>query len=70
MKKGSIKQEFGVKIKALRTAKGLTQADLAAEIDVDIRTIRRIETGNYNPTLEIIAALASVFRLTVSDLFK
>ena len=47
-----------------------TQADLAANVDVDIRTIRRIESGSYNPTLEIISALAQAFKISISDLFK
>ena len=48
----------------------ITQADLAAIVDVDIRTIRRIESGAYNPTLEIIGALAKAFKISISDLFK
>lgn len=70
MKKGDIKERFGYRIKALRQEGQITQADLAAAVDVDIRTIRRIETGTYNPSLEVIAALADAFDISIPDLFK
>ena len=70
MKKVNIKEQFGARVKALRKSNMFTQADLAANVDVDIRTIRRIESGSYNPTLEIISALAQAFKISISDLFK
>lgn len=70
VKKTDIKVEFGSKIKALRELHNVTQTDLAAKIDVDVRTIRRIESGKYNPTLEIIMSLATAFKTTIPDLFK
>lgn len=70
MKKVDIKEQFGARVKGLRKLNMITQADLAAIVDVDIRTIRRIESGAYNPTLEIIGALAKAFKISISDLFK
>jgi DNA-binding XRE family transcriptional regulator len=70
VKKVDIKEQFGAKVKDLRKLNMITQADLAAAVDIDIRTIRRIESGTYNPTLEIIGALAQAFKISVSDLFK
>jgi DNA-binding XRE family transcriptional regulator len=55
-----IKEQLGYRVKALRKSAKITQADLAAFVDVDIRTIRRIESGAYNPSLNI----------SVSELFK
>jgi transcriptional regulator with XRE-family HTH domain len=70
VKKSSIKHDFGLKVKQLRIGKGLTQADLAAEIDIDIRTISRIETGKHNASLDVIIGLANAFKVGVADLFK
>lgn len=69
MKKADIKAEFGSKIKALRQLNMITQVDLAAKVDVDVRTIRRIESGKYNPTLELIHALAIAFKKSIPELF-
>lgn len=69
MKKIDVKAKFGSKIKTLRQAQNITQADLAGAVDVDIRTIRRIETGTYNPSLEIISALAQALNTTIPELF-
>ncbi len=70
MKRSDIKEKFGLKIKDLRKENMLTQADLAAAVDVDIRTIRRIESGTYNPSLDIIGALAQAFKIHITELFK
>jgi len=42
----------------LRTARGMTQRQLAARSAIQQAEISRIESGNSNPTLSTIAALA------------
>ena len=39
------------KLRELRTARGLTQQQLAAQVHVSARTILSIEKGQYNPCL-------------------
>lgn len=46
-----------VNIRAIRERFGLTQADIADEIHVDKRTIRRWETGEASPSPMAIAHL-------------
>lgn len=56
---------------AIRTAKGLTQAKLAALSGVNVRQIRRIEIGEAkigNITLDNALALASALGVDVSEL--
>ncbi|MBI2722808.1 MAG: helix-turn-helix transcriptional regulator [Bacteroidetes bacterium] len=48
----------------------MTQVELAAEMDIDVRTIKNIESGKYNPTLVVILGLASALEVKVSELFK
>lgn len=70
MKKSYSKQlkAFSVKVKALRQAKGLTQADLAGLMDMDIKTVKRLESGIYNPTLTTILALYQALGLSPKEL--
>lgn len=56
---------------AIRTAKGLTQAKLAAQSGVNVRQIRRIEIGEAkigNITLNNAIALADALDVDVTDL--
>jgi len=62
------RKRLGERIKALRCAKGWSQAHLAQVCDVDARTIRRIERGRNTPSLETFQALASALDVAVSDL--
>lgn len=53
----------GQLIKELRLKKGMTQEDLAAKTDINVRTIQRIENGEVDPrayTLQSIAAALEV----------
>ena len=57
-------------IRALRFAHGeMTQADLAARIDVTRQTIIAIEQGRYSPSLEMAFQIARVFGVPLEDVF-
>ena len=58
-------------IRALRFAHGeMTQAELAARIDVTRQTIIAIEQGRYSPSLEMAFQIARVFNLPVEEVFR
>lgn len=57
-------------IKEYRTAKNMTQEDLAAAVGVSRQTIIAMEKGNYTPSLTLALQLARVFKVTVEDLFS
>jgi putative transcriptional regulator len=58
-------------IRALRFANGeMTQAELAARVDVTRQTIIAIEQGRYSPSLEMAFQIARVFKLTIDDVFQ
>lgn len=67
--KTEIKQ-FGKRVKRMRKANGLTQTELAGLCDIDIRTIQRIEGGEYGVGLHILFALAEAFEVEPSELLK
>ena len=56
-------------VRALRSARGLRQEDLAKDMKVSRQTINAIETGRYLPSLPLAIALARYFGKPVEDLF-
>jgi putative transcriptional regulator len=56
-------------VRELRTARELSQAELAAELDVSRQTINAIETERYTPSLPLAIALARFFETTVEAIF-
>ena len=57
-------------MRELRTAKGLSQADLATAMGVSRQTINAIETGRYLPSLPLAIGLARYFSSTVEQVFE
>lgn len=56
-------------IRALRTSKGLSQAELAAAMKVSRQTINAIETERYTPSLGLAIALTRYFETTIEEVF-
>lgn len=52
---------LGYRIKKLRELRSLTQQDLADRCEVDIRTVQRIERGDFGFGMHIFFALAEAF---------
>jgi putative transcriptional regulator len=57
------------RVKELRTAAGLRQEDLADRLDVSRQTVISIESGRYNPSLELAWRLSKALGVTIEDLF-
>jgi putative transcriptional regulator len=53
-----------------RAERDLSQADLAAAVDVSRQTINAIERGRYDPSLELAFDLADYFGCRIEDLFE
>lgn len=61
-----------MKNKKLRIARiecDLSQEQLADKVGVTRQTIGLIESGNYNPTLNLCIAICKVLNKTLNDLF-
>lgn len=52
-----------------RDRASLSQADLAAEVDVSRQTINAIERGRYDPSLDLAFELAAYFDCRIEDIF-
>lgn len=57
-------------IRAVREARGMTQADLAGRIGVTRQTLIAIEQGKYSPTLELAFQISRAFGVGLDDLFQ
>jgi putative transcriptional regulator len=58
------------RIREMREATGLTQAELARRIGVTRQTLIAIEQGRYSPTLELAFQLAREFGVGIDDVFQ
>lgn len=57
------------RLKVLRAERNWSQAELAERVKVSRQTINAIETGKYNPSLDLAFALAALFGLPIEDIF-
>jgi transcriptional regulator with XRE-family HTH domain len=60
--------QFGLHLRTLRKAAGLTLEALAYEADVEISQIHRIEKGKVNPTLTTLIALSTALKINMETL--
>lgn len=58
---------FGARLKALREASGMTQAELAAAAGVALGTVRKLEQGIQNPSWVAALALADAMGVRTND---
>jgi transcriptional regulator with XRE-family HTH domain len=61
---------LGIRIKKFRVLKKLTQTELAAKCDIDIRTIQRIEKGNNNFSIKILFAICKTLEIEPSEIIN
>ncbi|MCJ7450261.1 MAG: helix-turn-helix transcriptional regulator [Candidatus Nanohaloarchaeota archaeon QJJ-9] len=57
-------------LKVYRAKKDLTQEDLAEKLSVSRQTINAIETGKYDPSLELAFKIADFFESKIEDIFQ
>lgn len=57
------------RLRDLRKARGLSQADLAEAIEVSRQTIIAVEADKYDPSLPMAYKLAAFFAVPVESLF-
>jgi putative transcriptional regulator len=57
------------RVRELRTARALSQRQLAEALNVSRQTINSIEQDRYTPSLPLAIALARFFGTTVEEVF-
>lgn len=61
---------IGGNLRHLRKAQGLSQEKLAAEVDLDMRQLGRIERGESFPSLGSLIRLAEALKVDPADLLR
>lgn len=57
---------IGASVRSARKDAGITQEDLAHLAGVSVRTVRAIETGTGNPSLQAVMAVSGVLGLRLT----
>ncbi|GAA4580690.1 XRE family transcriptional regulator [Micromonospora coerulea] len=58
----------GPRLRALRTRRGVTLAQLAETTGISVSTLSRLESGGRRPTLELLLPLARVHQVPLDEL--
>lgn len=58
------------RIKDIRTARGITQVQMAMDLQITRQTITAIENNKYNPSLELALKLVNYFHVSIDDIFE
>jgi len=66
----NIREILAQNMKAYRNALGLTQAKLAEKVNTSTHYIGMIETQNKFPSPEMLARIATAFKIDTIDLFS
>lgn len=64
------REEFGKKIEKARTAKRLTQKELAERADIAQANLSRIENGRYKVGLDILLKIADALGMELGFIEK
>lgn len=59
---------FGNTLREIRTARRMTQEEIALEAGVDRTFLTRVENGKMSPSLDSILAIASALGVTLTQL--
>lgn len=57
------------RIEEIRKAKGIRQEDFAKAVGVSRQTISSLETGRYNPSIQLAYKIAKYFHLSIEEVF-
>jgi putative transcriptional regulator len=57
------------RVEELRKARKLSQDEFAKAIRVSRQTVSSIETGKYNPSLELAFTISDFFEMAIEEIF-
>ena len=57
------------RVEQFRKERGLSQEDFARAIRVSRQTVSSIETGRYNPSLDLAFDIADFFEKSIEEIF-
>jgi putative transcriptional regulator len=57
------------RLRVLRAEKGMSQAELAAQVGVSRNSINAVENGKFDPSLPLAFRIADAFGLKIEEVF-
>ncbi len=57
------------RVEALRKSMGLSQEAFAKALHISRQTVSSIETGKYNPSLDLAFAISNFFEKSIEEIF-
>jgi len=70
MKPTTTRKLLGAKIKELRKSKGYSQDQLSEKIDIDTKSLSRIEVGSSYPSLDLLDRISKALGVEIKDFFE
>lgn len=64
------RRAVGDRVRAARTAAGLTQEGLAGRAGLDRKTVNRLEQGTHSPLLDHLIVIADAIGVDLADLVR
>jgi len=65
----SLRKQFGIRLKAIRAERKLTQEEFAELVGISVDFLSLIERGINAPSFEVLEQVSRKLRLPVRDLF-
>ena len=65
-----IKKDFGLRLKELRSKRGITQSQLAEMVKIDPKHMSHIETGRSFPKADLIEKFAESLKIDYTEFFN
>lgn len=69
-REGTLESAIGREIRALRQAQSLSVAELAAQSNLSLGMLSKIENGNTSPSLTTLSALAQTLGVPITSFFR
>lgn len=63
-------KRFGLRLKEIRKAKGISQEQLAGDTGFELSEVGRIERGEINTSISHVAAIAKALKVKPEELFQ
>ena len=60
---------YSNRVYELRKSHGISQDQMAADLDISRRTISKIENGDQNPSLDMVYRIAAYFNRMIPEVF-
>jgi len=64
------RREIGDNVRAARSAKRLSQEQLAEQVDLDRKTVNRIEQGTHSTLVDHLVLIAQALEVPLADLVR